>query len=355
MLLKDDNNLEITGDPILLDADNGDSHGVSLDKGWNLIANPLVTYQGKGELTLSDGNEEKSWYGAWLAGWVQPSVIGWFGDSHTPYDVLGPWGGYWINTSRELDVIFRPYNFDNNDLGRGQIVSGWESMRKDIDTRYDNAWSMVVSVTDGMKSDAVVVATGLGADDGFVYGEDQYKLDSQSADEARVSLAGGLMSDIKSSDFSDYVAWNVSFENFEGPVSINADLSETSEDVHLVVDGEAYDLAEGEVTVSIDGQAAIVLGSMSAYNAPDAFALGSAYPNPFNPTTQLNLGLSESGYVTMKVYNVMGQMVDVLVDGNMDAGLYPIVWNASDLSSGVYFVKVEAGQNIATQKIMLVK
>ena len=51
----------------------------------------------------------------------------------------------------------------------------------------------------------------------------------------------------------------------------------------------------------------------------------------------------------------MGQMVDVLVEGNMDAGSYPVVWNASDLSSGVYFVKVETGANVAIQKLMLLK
>ena len=140
MLLQGDNNLEITGNPILLDPDTGDSQAVELGKGWNLIANPLVTYQGREELTFSDGSETKSWYGAWLAGWVQPSVIGWFGDSHAAYDVLAPWGGYWINTSRELSVEFRPYNFDNTDLGRSQVVSGWDLIRKDIETRYDNSF-----------------------------------------------------------------------------------------------------------------------------------------------------------------------------------------------------------------------
>ena len=88
---------------------------------------------------------------------------------------------------------------------------------------------------------------------------------------------------------------------------------------------------------------------------PTVFALGSAYPNPFNPTTSLSLSLPESGYVSVKVYNMMGQEIATLADGLMDATAYTLTWDASDASSGMYFVRAEYAGNIATQKLMLLK
>ena len=87
---------------------------------------------------------------------------------------------------------------------------------------------------------------------------------------------------------------------------------------------------------------------------PTVFALSAAYPNPFNPTTSLSLNLPESGYVSVKVYNVMGYEVATLAQGYMN-GYNTLTWDASDASSGMYFVRAEYAGNIATQKLMLLK
>jgi len=88
---------------------------------------------------------------------------------------------------------------------------------------------------------------------------------------------------------------------------------------------------------------------------PDIISLGAAYPNPFNPTTSFQLQVGNAGHVTMNVYNVMGQVVETLVNNTMDAGNYNITWNATNFSSGMYVVKAETNNGIASQKIMLVK
>ena len=88
-----------------------------------------------------------------------------------------------------------------------------------------------------------------------------------------------------------------------------------------------------------------------------AFEVKVAGPNPFNPSTSLNLVVDKSGYVSVKVYNLVGQQVAVLANGYMeanDAG-YTFNWNASQLSSGMYIVKAESAGNVSTQKLMLVK
>ena len=88
---------------------------------------------------------------------------------------------------------------------------------------------------------------------------------------------------------------------------------------------------------------------------PEIISLGSAYPNPFNPTTSFELNVGNAGHVTMNVYNVMGQVVETLVNNTMDAGSYNITWDATNFSSGMYVLKAETANGLASQKVMLVK
>ena len=85
------------------------------------------------------------------------------------------------------------------------------------------------------------------------------------------------------------------------------------------------------------------------------FDLGAAYPNPFNPTTTLDLTISSAGFVNVSIYNMVGQKIAELVDGNMEIGTYNLVWNATNATSGLYLVKAEYAGNISTQKLMLIK
>ena len=88
---------------------------------------------------------------------------------------------------------------------------------------------------------------------------------------------------------------------------------------------------------------------------PNEYALYQAYPNPFNPTTTLSFALTIESEVSITVYNLQGREVISLVNGNMEAGYHSVVWNADAQASGVYFVKMVAGEFVNTQKLMLVK
>jgi hypothetical protein len=80
-----------------------------------------------------------------------------------------------------------------------------------------------------------------------------------------------------------------------------------------------------------------------------------AYPNPFNATTTISFDLPVSGNVRLEVYNIIGRLVEMLVDENLDAGRHNIEWDASALSSGVYFYKLNADGNILTKRMTLLK
>jgi len=88
---------------------------------------------------------------------------------------------------------------------------------------------------------------------------------------------------------------------------------------------------------------------------PSSFTLDAAYPNPFNPSTSLSLNMPVEGYVSVKAYNLVGQVVGVIAEGSMDAGAHTMTWDASSLSSGVYLITAEYAGTVATQKVMLMK
>ncbi|PJA27944.1 MAG: hypothetical protein CO189_05695 [candidate division Zixibacteria bacterium CG_4_9_14_3_um_filter_46_8] len=104
------------------------------------------------------------------------------------------------------------------------------------------------------------------------------------------------------------------------------------------------------LNVSEDGQGLI----------PSELALMQNYPNPFNPITRISFDLPEPSYVKLALYNLKGQEIIKLVDGNQKAGRYELSWNGMNadgntVSSGVYFYRLEAGGQIAIRKMVLIK
>jgi hypothetical protein len=95
--------------------------------------------------------------------------------------------------------------------------------------------------------------------------------------------------------------------------------------------------------------------SLTQNSIPADFNIQQAYPNPFNPVTTLSFALPIEAEVSLSIYNLQGREVATLIDANMDAGYHSVVWNADSYSSGMYFVKMIAGNYVSTQKLMLVK
>jgi hypothetical protein len=88
---------------------------------------------------------------------------------------------------------------------------------------------------------------------------------------------------------------------------------------------------------------------------PSAFGLGEARPNPFNPTTTISYQLTTLGHVSLRVYDTAGRLVTTLVDGNQDVGTHQVTFDGSKLSSGLYFVRMQAGDFSQVRKMMLIK
>jgi hypothetical protein len=88
---------------------------------------------------------------------------------------------------------------------------------------------------------------------------------------------------------------------------------------------------------------------------PMVYELGQNYPNPFNPSTTIRFSIPEAGLVTLKVYNLLGQEVATLLNNEQASGVYEATFDASKLSSGIYFYTLEAKNFTSTKKMVLLK
>jgi photosystem II stability/assembly factor-like uncharacterized protein len=88
---------------------------------------------------------------------------------------------------------------------------------------------------------------------------------------------------------------------------------------------------------------------------PEGFELLQNYPNPFNPSTTIEFALPKSAFVTLKVYNLLGEEVATLVAEQRSAGIHKFNWDARGLASGVYLYRLEAGEFVETRKLILMR
>ncbi|MEX0661765.1 MAG: T9SS type A sorting domain-containing protein [Balneolaceae bacterium] len=88
---------------------------------------------------------------------------------------------------------------------------------------------------------------------------------------------------------------------------------------------------------------------------PTSFTLNQNYPNPFNPSTVISFDLPQTSDVQLDVYDLLGRNVAALVSDQFDAGTHEVNFNAQDLSSGMYLYRLQAGSQVLTRKLTLIK
>ena len=216
-----------------------------------------------------------------------------------------------------------------------------------------------------MNLDGMVNVTDVVVVVGMIVGN-QARLDD--ATDATVTIAGNLLSVTAANGFVQGAQIVLSHTNDFSIDLANEYIAEYHTDGNtttLIVVTDGTSSLENIATIEGDYDivSSLVVDSkgneVTTYNeiVQAEFKLNAAYPNPFNPTTSLELVVPTSGYVSIKIYNLVGQEVATLADGFMDANAsgYTFQWDASSMASGVYLVRAQAGSNVSTQKLMLIK
>lgn len=131
----------------------------------------------------------------------------------------------------------------------------------------------------------------------------------------------------------------------------------TMRGANLFADGDEFEIIANHAPSSSDLWTfnPTVLTSVKQAALPFVFHLMQNYPNPFNPTTTIQYSIPKSAYVTLKVYDVLGRLVTTLVDGVKEASFYQVQWNATAVSTGVYFYRIEARSQDGSKNFTSVK
>ncbi len=284
------------------------------------------------------------------------------GSVHPPIGYSIPPGDYYVELTNLVDsmayVIFIEdsiiYNYFRNDAEVGQLDQVYFNegiALKNSDQVTKNI--MLQTVLDDENSEKVFLIDNMNLslnDSVFASESDRNKLIIKNYGQNKnYDLSLRLASDNGQSIFTH----NTIPQNFNSTHTIIPEWNNLqNQPVKILIDlgndGSIDDsiFVQNQAT-SIDDQGILL--------SPNSYNLAQNYPNPFNPTTTIKYSIPESGNVSLKVFDILGNEVASLVNEEKTPGVYSVTFDASQLSSGVYFYKIQAGSYVETKKMLLLK
>jgi len=170
---------------------------------------------------------------------------------------------------------------------------------------------------------------------------------------------GALFLDIFFNDTNN--GWTVEGDSIwhtsDGGISWNNQSTETSDfwhSIHFTNENNGWAVGEnGKILHTFSGGVVSVIGEI--YGIPVNYNISQNYPNPFNPSTKIKYSIPQSSNVVIKVFDILGNEIEKLVNEEKPAGIYELMWNAERLPSGVYFYQLKAGPFVETKKMVFMK
>jgi len=249
----------------------------------------------------------------------------------------------------------------------GHVQGFWEEAIFDL-TPWANQSNVVIAWDFG--SDGSVTYPGWFIDDVVIWGEPPLPVELASfaatAGDRVVTLAWETRSELNNLGFQVYRrVEDGEFARIDTEMIPGAGSSEDAHSYTYVDRGLTNGVTYYYQIAAVDfaGNVRIhdmVVSATPVSVLPTVFALSQNYPNPFNPNTEIKYQLPRDSRVVLRIYNVMGQEVATLVDADLKAGYYTATWNArdargSEVSAGIYFCRLQAGEFSQTRKMVLIK
>ena len=323
---------------------------IDVEMGWQILTNPLVTEVDLTMIKILFEAEKYDFSVAKENGWITGlSTL-----TETGYEdvtALSPWGAYWIGSTvdnLQLEVpihakvqqnvakgtsteeLFSISSIDMNGIKSTIGIGFNETATIGFDKEFD------VLTPPTPPNGSIVALQGIET----ILGNTYKALFFNLTEELEIPLV------IKGSTEKVTISWTE--YQFEGSA-------------YLHVDEAVYSLlTAGSLEISKSNSVKVVINPVttsteSMDNTPSSFSLEQNYPNPFNPETTIKFALPQSANVELAVYNALGQQVAVLVNEVKSAGTYSVRFDASALSSGMYFYKMQSGSFVQVNKMVLIK
>jgi len=294
---------------VVIMGEDRDSVTIPVREGWNMVGAISYPISSASVASVPSGIITSEFFG--------------YTSSYQPEDSLKPLHSYWVKTGSAGNLVLSTHH--------GVVIAkenSFKTLLKGLN---------VLTVSDAAKNDQQLF-----------YGSDG-KLELKRYDLPPVPPEG--MFDVRYStdrfvEVSDGKLGKVlpiKISSALYPITLHWQINDPKTQAWLSIGGKEVALeTDGKLIVSNpDAQIQIRLSSRSIGELPKEFALYQNYPNPFNPRTTLKYSLPSDSKVKLTIYNVLGQVVDVLVDAIESAGYQTAEWNASNLASGVYFYRLE--------------
>jgi len=214
----------------------------------------------------------------------------------------------------------------------------------------------VLSATNGYNGVAPTHPTellGVSAWGGYLDGQiDEVRIWNVARDSAQinVTMLDTLSSEYYATSDSGLIAY-YRMEMLED-LGINSDGADDLRD--LSVNGNHLD-TYGNPTVDVSGAFILTGVEKTSSEIPEQFHLSQNYPNPFNPSTIISFRIVETGFTSLKVFDVLGNEVTTLVNKELATGEYEVNFDATGVTSGIYFYQFRVGNFIETKKMVLLK
>jgi hypothetical protein len=315
-----------------------DVSAIDLQDGWNAISNPL--------------RSGLDWQGVQSANGLDEALFRWDG-GYEQVDSLSSaqtGEGYYVFNSAELDSL-------SLEEVSGSAVAAKKSSPQTVGLTVRDGEENGSSITAGIGSEA---STHRAPPAHFASSKATLRILGSGSDSKYVRMVRPVDEEtttfnlVLSGEKGERVTLEASglsaADGPEGAVLVNTEADRS----HDLQDAPTVTVQTGD-----DGEARLTLhvGSSEVNDivAPDETELRGNYPNPFSQQTTVELALSEQADVKVQVYNVLGQKVATVADGEMTPGTHKLDWDGSSLSSGVYFVRMEAGSETDVHKVTVVR
>jgi PKD repeat protein len=328
--------------------------GNYVDNSHSNLYTPVYNFTASGTYTIrfwSRFNCESGWDGFR----VEYSL-----DKGDNWNILGTTGANWYNYTNSTQTtsfpVNEPYFTGNN--------STWTEYYTDISSLAGNS---NVSFRFVFKSDVTITAPGVAIDDFEIDGPPNDPLPVEL-----VSFTGTFVKDkvvlkwqteTEVDNYGFEILRSAQNDNWEKIGFMEGHGNSNSPKFYSFSDTELTGLSKVKYRLKqIDTDGSFAYSDEIEVNiTPLTFSVEQNYPNPFNPTTTIKYSLPEQSKVVIKIFNSLGELVEILTDEVQTAGIYKLVWNASKHSSGVYFYSVEVKGEVSStvnssiRKMLLIK
>ena len=285
------------------------------------------------------------------------------GSGYYKADTLFPSRGYWIKVINAGKLVLKTGSLFMEPTARGVVETKMQSSQSTPQEPQNDFNRLIVHDNSGREQTLFFTASNNDLDLA------KYELPPIAPD-AILDVRYASHRNLEIADRDNVKEFPLLISYAEYPLTIHWRINDPAESAELLLNGKGLTL-KGEGASSIKDPVSSIklrLSPLSAHELPKEFALQQNYPNPFNPVTVIRYQIPDVGAghvgdpanggklpVQLKVYNMLGQEVAVLVDGMQEAGYKSVEWNASEITSGVYFYRLIAGSFTDVRKMLMIK